>query len=169
VIEQVQDEFGSEEVFTMPLDVMIMQSSGLAGDTVQVWNDKRIQSFEIVTDLKPATIELDPKNWVLDRNEEITRVTKQDESIPFTYELEQNYPNPFNPKTIINYELQITNDVNLSIYNLLGQKVSTLVSKRQMAGYHRVEWDASEFACGIYYYMIISGEYQAVKKMILLK
>jgi len=154
IIEQVQTESGSEEVFTMPLDVMIMQLSGLVRDTVQVWNDTRIQSFEIETDLKPATIELDPKNWVLDRNEEITRVTKQDESIPYTYELEQNYPNPFNPKTIINYELPITNEVELSIYNLLGQKVVTLVSGKQQAGYYQVEWDASRFASGVYIYRL---------------
>jgi flagellar hook assembly protein FlgD len=59
--------------------------------------------------------------------------------------------------------------VELSIYNLLGQKVVTLVSEKQRAGYHQVEWDASGFASGIYYYKVEAGEYQDVKKMILLR
>jgi len=96
-------------------------------------------------------------------------LAKQDENIPFKFTLKQNYPNPFNPKTIINYELPITNDVDLSIYNLLGQKVVTLVSEKQKAGYHQVEWNASGFASGIYYYSIKAGEFQDVKKMVLLR
>jgi hypothetical protein len=90
--------------------------------------------------------------------------------------LHQNYPNPFNPKTIINYELPITKYVELSIYNLLGQKVATLVSQKQKAGSHQVEWDASGFGSGVYYYRIEvidlagrTGEFVDVKKMILTK
>jgi hypothetical protein len=85
------------------------------------------------------------------------------------FRLSQNYPNPFNPTTKINYELQITNYVNLGVYNLLGQKVATLVNERQKAGHHQVEWDASGFASGVYYYRIKAGEFQDVKKMILIK
>jgi hypothetical protein len=81
----------------------------------------------------------------------------------------QNYPNPFNPKTIINYELPITNYVDISIYNLLGQKVATLVNERQQAGFHQVEWDASRFSSGVYYYRLEVGQFQEVKKMILLR
>jgi pimeloyl-ACP methyl ester carboxylesterase len=90
-------------------------------------------------------------------------------NIPHEFALGQNYPNPFNPNTIINYELPITNEVEISIYNLLGQKVAKLVSKKQNAGYHQVEWDASGFASGIYYYRIQAGEFQNVKKMVLLR
>jgi len=89
--------------------------------------------------------------------------------IPKTFALRQNYPNPFNPKTIINYELPITNDVELGIYNLLGQKVATLVNERQNAGYHQVEWNASGFSTGIYYYMINSGDFLEIRKMVLLR
>ncbi len=63
----------------------------------------------------------------------------------------------------------MTNEVELSIYNLLGQKVATLVSEKQKAGHHQVEWNASRFASGIYYYSIKTGEFQDVKKMILLR
>jgi len=89
--------------------------------------------------------------------------------IPENFALKQNFPNPFNPKTIINYELPITNFVELSIYNLLGQKIAILVSENQPVGYHQVEWDASGYASGIYYYMIKAGEFQEIRKMILLR
>jgi len=85
------------------------------------------------------------------------------------FNLAQNYPNPFNPKTTIKYELQITNDVELSVYNILGQRVFTLVSEKQNAGHHQVQWDADGFSSGIYYYKLNSGEFQQVKKMMLLK
>jgi hypothetical protein len=89
--------------------------------------------------------------------------------LPKTYALDQNYPNPFNPTTIINYELPITNYVDLSIYNLLGQKVTFLVNERQQAGEYQVEWDASGFSSGVYYYKIKAGKFQDVKKMVILK
>jgi ligand-binding sensor domain-containing protein len=89
--------------------------------------------------------------------------------IPETCRLQQNYPNPFNPTTKINYELQITNHVTMNIYNLIGQKVATLVNERQQAGFHQVEWDASGFASGVYYYCLQAGEFVDVKKMVLLR
>jgi len=96
-------------------------------------------------------------------------ITEEEFTLPKRYALNQNYPNPFNPVTKINYQLPITNYVELSIYNLLGQKVATLVSEKQKTGYHHVEWDASNHASGVYYYQIKAGEFQDVKKMILLR
>ena len=96
-------------------------------------------------------------------------VLNRDNLVPTKFVLHQNYPNPFNSRTIINYELPITNYVDLSIYNVLGQKVATLVDDRQQAVHHQVEWDASGFASGVYYYRIEAGEFQDVKKMILLR
>lgn len=88
--------------------------------------------------------------------------------VPETYNL-NNYPNPFNPSTIIHYELPITNYVELSIYNLNGQKVASLISETQSAGKYTVQWDASGFASGIYYYELRTSDYCAVKKMALMK
>ena len=88
---------------------------------------------------------------------------------PIEFKLYQNYPNPFNPTTKINYELPITNYVDLSIYNVLGQKVATLVSKRQAAGVYQVEWNATEFASGVYYYNLQAGEFVQVRKMVLIR
>jgi hypothetical protein len=88
---------------------------------------------------------------------------------PAQLTLYQNYPNPFNPTTMIKYQLPVTSDVELNIYNLLGQKIVTLVSERQLSGHHQVEWNASRIASGVYYYRIEAGEFQVVKKMILIK
>jgi L-ascorbate metabolism protein UlaG (beta-lactamase superfamily) len=83
--------------------------------------------------------------------------------------LSQNYPNPFNPRTIINYELPMTNDVQLNIYNMLGQKVTVLVSGKQSAGRHQVEWNAEDYPSGLYYYVLQAGRFREVKQMVLLK
>jgi hypothetical protein len=85
------------------------------------------------------------------------------------YKLYKNYPNPFNPSTKIKYELPMMNYVELNIYNLPGQKVKTLVSESQNAGFHQVEWDGSHFPSGIYYYRLKAGNFENVKKMILIK
>jgi len=89
--------------------------------------------------------------------------------LPANYKLYSNYPNPFNPSTMIKYQLPMTSDVDLSIYNLLGQKVATLVNERQGIGIHQVAWDATRFSSSVYYYRIEAGEFQEVKKMILIK
>ena len=96
-------------------------------------------------------------------------IIEDDQKFPIIFCLEQNYPNPFNPVTCLRYQLPTTSEVELSIYNLLGQKVATLVSERQLAGQHQVKWDASGFASGIYYYMIKAGEFRQVRKMLLIK
>ena len=93
-----------------------------------------------------------------------------DVQVPKSFLLEQNYPNPFNPVTMINYQLPMNNEVELSIYSLLGQKVATLVSEYQNAGYYNVQWDASGFASGVYFYRIVTDNgFSNTKKLILLK
>jgi len=85
------------------------------------------------------------------------------------FDLDQNYPNPFNPTTNINYQLQVTNYVDLSIYNILAQKVAVLVSEKQSAGSYQVEWDATGFASGVYFYILQAGDFRDVRKMVLLQ
>ena len=90
-----------------------------------------------------------------------------------TFRLEQNYPNPFNPVTTIRYQLPVSSAVDLSVYNLLGQKIATLVDKKQKAGSHQVQWNANKYASGIYIYQLkaknqIQNE-MFTRKLILLK
>ena len=88
---------------------------------------------------------------------------------PLEYSLSQNYPNPFNPVTSIPYILREAGIVNLTVFNVLGQKVATLVQGRQEAGLHRALLDASSMASGIYFYRLEAGQFNAVRKMVLLK
>ena len=100
----------------------------------------------------------------------LTAIEHEINMIPEQFSLKQNYPNPFNPSTVINYELPTTNYVELSVYNLLGQKVTTLVSERQRAGQHEIEWNAAGFASGVYYYRLqVDAGFVQTKKLILLK
>jgi hypothetical protein len=89
--------------------------------------------------------------------------------IPQTYSLGQNYPNPFNPVTHIQYGLPKTGNVKIEIYNIIGQKIKTLLNKQMPAGYHEVEFNAQNLSSGVYLYRIEAGEFQDVKKMILIR
>jgi hypothetical protein len=88
---------------------------------------------------------------------------------PRTFELDQNYPNPFNPKTMIKFQIPNSNFVTLEIYNLLGQKVATLVNKKMNQGMHEIEWNATDLASGVYLYRLQAGNYSETKKLILLR
>lgn len=95
-------------------------------------------------------------------------------AIPANYELYQNYPNPFNPRTTIRFGIPRSGEVSLKIYNIRGQLVRTLVNGYFESGYHIVNWDTkmdngSYATSGIYFYQILSGNFQMVKKMVLLK
>jgi len=87
---------------------------------------------------------------------------------PRSNRLFQNYPNPFNPETVISWQLAIGGHVELSVYNLLGEKVATLVSQRMNAGHHSYRFDGRKFSSGLYYYSLVAGTYRNVRKMILL-
>ena len=94
--------------------------------------------------------------------------------VPVKYALHQNYPNPFNPTTTINYDLPENAHVEIVIYNMLGQNIRTLVNDDKPFGYHSVVWDGmtdsgESVSSGLYIYRIISGDFQKVKKMVLLK
>ena len=93
----------------------------------------------------------------------------EDHQQPVSFQLYQNFPNPFNPKTTIKYEISMTSEVELNIYNILGEKVATLESGKQTAGNFQVEWDAADFASGIYFYTLVINNYMQSRKMILLK
>jgi len=91
------------------------------------------------------------------------------EGKPDKFELAQNFPNPFNPSTMISFQLPINGYVTLKIYDLLGQEIATLVNEQKSAGKYEVKFDASDLASGVYIYRIQAGEFNASKKLILLK
>jgi len=85
------------------------------------------------------------------------------------YRLKNNYPNPFNPSTTIEYVIPKAGLVELTIYNSLGQKVKTLVNKRQPAGSYTLNYNASDLASGVYFYKIKTKNFTQAKKMLLIK
>ena len=98
----------------------------------------------------------------------------EDDLIPNKYALHQNYPNPFNPTTTLRYDLPEDAMVNITIYNMMGRKISTLVSSQQTAGFKSVLWNAtndkgSPVSAGLYLYTIQAGEFRQTRKMVLLK
>lgn len=89
--------------------------------------------------------------------------------VPTEFELLQNYPNPFNPTTVIRFGIPVASQVQLNVYNVLGQQVRTLVEQKLNAGFHEVDFDASGLPSGIYLYRIQAEGYLAIKKMMLIK
>jgi len=83
--------------------------------------------------------------------------------------LYQNYPNPFNSSTIINFSVAKKGNVKLTIFNAVGQKISTLVDEEKNPGKYAVLFDATNFSSGTYFYKLESGSYSKVHKMLLLK
>lgn len=89
--------------------------------------------------------------------------------LPSSFALGSCYPNPFNASTTIGYDLPRASLVTLEVYNLVGQKVATLVNDYQQAGYKSINWNAAEVTTGIYYYKLTAGEFVSVRKLTLLK
>lgn len=91
------------------------------------------------------------------------------EQAPTEYALGQNFPNPFNPATEISFAIPADGVVSLTVYNALGQEVSTLVNEARRAGRHEVSWDASGMPSGIYFYRLQAGNFVETKRMSLVK
>jgi hypothetical protein len=101
-------------------------------------------------------------------------IKEEDGQVPKGFKLDQNYPNPFNPSTTIHYSLAKSSFVKLNIYNLLGQKIKTLIDSYQSAGEHSLVWDAmderkSSVSSGVYFYCLEAGERILQRKMILIR
>ena len=90
-------------------------------------------------------------------------------TIPNYYSIGQNYPNPFNPVTKITYTLPKTGNVLLKVYDILGREVTTLVNEVKQPGIYNVEFNASNYASGVYFYSITVNDYTAIKKMVVVK
>ena len=112
-------------------------------------------------------------------NGPISSVDDENSVIPESFTLKQNYPNPFNPTTKIEFSLPVAADVQLIVYNILGQQVASLINDQRSAGNHSIFWNADDskgmkLCSGIYFYKLKAkgndgSEFQETKKMILIK
>lgn len=89
--------------------------------------------------------------------------------VPDQFFLAQNYPNPFNPSTTFKFSLEEAGQVDLSVFNVLGQKVSTVIAGKLDAGQHEVTWEGEQFSSGVYFYRLTTPTNTETKKMMLLK
>ena len=147
------DEFGPWETATTYLS-----SSGTPGS----WYDMGINQNTDVA----VRVRLSPSLDVAVADEPV--------SVPYRFELFNNYPNPFNPTTTIGYALEKRSHVRVTVYNILGEKLCTLVDDVRPAGEHTITWDGKDsggkpVASGLYLYRIDAGKHSDSKKMLLLK
>jgi len=99
----------------------------------------------------------------------VTGVTDQNAKLPVNLSLAQNYPNPFNPSTTIEFSLAERSFVKLTILNILGQEIETLVNSELGVGVHEVRWNAAKYPSGMYFYRLQAGEFVETKKLVLLR
>lgn len=154
--------------FTMPVDIKLFFDGG--DTTLTVFNNAQVQSFTFSTKEKPNTFKVDPANKIL------CRITGDEPVTPVSFSLSQNYPNPFNPATTISYQILRTADVQLKIYNMLGQEIKNFSYQNQKDGRYKIIFDSFGLSSGTYFYRLIatdtkSGEilFSDSKSMVLVK
>jgi len=141
-----------------------------------VWIAEPGDEFWIAQDIVPSNyvdlsfIGIAPF-WILGLSTEppVIVSAEDEEFIPVELALEQNYPNPFNPSTSIQYTISNQQFVSLKVYDILGNKVATLVNSEKPAGVYEIEWNASNVPSGVYFYQLKTGSFVQTKKMLLLK
>ena len=100
---------------------------------------------------------------------EIVGVQKISTEIPEKYSLSQNYPNPFNPETNIEFTLPKTSFIKITVFDIAGKEVETLVNERLQSGTYKANWNASAYTSGVYFYKLVTDSYSETKKMVLIK
>jgi hypothetical protein len=145
------------------------------GDTTKTCTHKCYLTLSTPVDARYVMFTTHSKNswYFVDELEvlaaSVTGIKNQPTTVPAKYALSNNYPNPFNPSTNINFSIEKSSKVTLAIYNVLGQKVATLVNNYMQAGSYTYQFNASKLASGVYIYRIEAGNFVSAKKMILMK
>jgi len=140
------------------------------GDSIKVIRGNLIWSFGNMKIVPRDTFD------IIGHKKKIVSVRDEGGFLPKAFSLSQNYPNPFNPETELNYSLPVGGEVSLVIYNLLGQRIATLVDEFQPSGNYTAKWNGRDdfgklLSSGVYFYKmnVDNGKFTDVKKMLLLK
>lgn len=169
-ITQVQSMLNQTPlVFTMPVEIGVTTTVGEEVHTL--WNDQREQNFSFMVAGTPTDVEFDPDNWILKTAEETGYVfVPTQPTLPgYRGPVLGLGPNPANPNTQITFSLSSPQQVTLSIYNLMGQKIATLVNGIQPAGLTQVNWDGGNQASGIYLVRLETPTERITRKLTILK
>jgi hypothetical protein len=96
-------------------------------------------------------------------------ITRISEVVPTDFTLSQNYPNPFNPVTKIEFDVPVSGNVRLSVFDALGREISRAVDQTLIPGKYMYEWDAANYPSGVYFYSLLAGDFSQTKKMMVIK
>lgn len=121
------------------------------------------------SDLSPADYSYRLKQIDFDGSFEYSKVIEVTIQAPTEFSLSQNYPNPFNPSTVIKFSIANETNVNLTVFNLLGERIKEIKNENMRPGYYEINFDASNLSSGIYFYRITADEFVETKKMILMR
>ena len=153
---------------TLPDDYRMMVNAGpftlTPGDSCQV-------AYGMVLGINLAELQVNADSMIQIYKSTLTAVQERsrDEGTPRVFVLHQNHPNPFNPNTTIRYELPTASEVRLTVYDILGRELSTLVNERRDVGVHEVTFDGSSISSGVYFYRLQAGGVVQSRKMVIVK
>ena len=169
-----QEQNTNPKYFTMPVQIKVITTGD---DTYHTFfNNKIDQTFNFQTESEPLTIQFDPENLILKKVASVSEIYDEGEN-PHIFKLNQNYPNPFSKgsggsaSTKITFTISERDHVELTLFDMLGNKIGTLVNEVKNPGNYAISVDFSKYnlASGTYIYRLTSGNKTAAKKMILLK
>jgi aminopeptidase N len=156
--------------FTMPIEIKI--TTALEDSVYTIFNDAQNQNFNFDVTGQPTELIFDPGNWIVKDVVSVTSIDQDNISLN-DYKLNQNFPNPFNPSTSITFFIPKKEFVNITVFDMLGNKITTLLNGNTAAGHHFINFDFSKLSTpltsGVYIYKIEAGEFTDSKKFMLLK
>ena len=162
---------GSSEGMIIGTDIGVFHFSD-EGDSLGSRN-------EGLTDLNVQALTLDNNGyiyagtgdgvWKRQLSELVTSIGETSIAFPSEFLLSQNYPNPFNPSTKIKYSVPQTSQVQIKVFDVLGNEIETLVNEEKPAGTYDITWTAANFPSGVYFYQLKAGEFVQTRKMLLIK
>ncbi len=155
---------GKDPVAVDSISTSIIGYDPMAEDFTKPYFDS-INYLKLATEEGLGEYDLDK----IDVIDYVTSVEESDLNLPKSITLHQNYPNPFNPSTTIEFSVDKSINVNLTIYDMQGQEVEVLHDGMVSSGRHKLKWNGNNFASGVYYYRIIAGNFNQTKQMQLVK
>jgi len=169
ILDRRTPTIGWIEIASFVTDTELQGQGSVSHQTVYTYSDNTVTDDETY-DYRIADVDYDGNK----EYHSLKLMGISPASIPITYVLHQNYPNPFNPITTLSYDLPEGALVNITIYDMMGRQIRTLINNQQDAGYRSVQWNATNnigqpVSAGLYLYTIQAGEFRQTKKMVLLK
>lgn len=176
VVTVPSDNESSASEVTLPYDTVdsLLESAGLeVGESADfLWNVRISDGADTIDVAQSYEVETNtfiPLYYSITLERAMQTSNEETAGLPKSFDLKQNYPNPFNPTTKIAFDLPQASNVELSVYDMLGRKVATIVNERMTAGSHTMSFDASRLASGMYIYRIDAGSFTSTRKMMLIK